>query len=172
MVELSFYKIYHVHADNRNCYCKLRSYQREMTKKRDFSQVHYCNSKASALLLKTYQSQRRYTEESFISLIERYSCYWQQPDSLSTAGSRSGVSPSRYQQQANKMFANPLQYRGHLFIIVEDNKASCIRISKAVHRKQGDLVEARVQFLSNKFLLPAHKSSRQFTCVPELTQGC
>ena len=39
-----------------------------------------------------------------------------------------------------------------MYIAAGDNKASHIGIVKAIYRKQGDLVIATEQFLSNKFL--------------------
>ena len=40
-----------------------------------------------------------------------------------------------------------------IYITAGDNKASHIGIVKAIYRKQGDLVTATEQFLTNKFLL-------------------
>lgn len=40
----------------------------------------------------------------------------------------------------------------YIYIAAGDRKASCIQISKVICGKQGDLVIATEQFLSNKFL--------------------
>lgn len=58
-----------------------------------------------------------------------------------------------------------------MYITAGDNKASCTRISKVIHRKQGDLVTATVQFLTYKFLLAACIAQRLFTCIPKLTRA-
>lgn len=58
-----------------------------------------------------------------------------------------------------------------MYITAGDNKASCTRISKVIHRKQGDLVTATVQFLTYKFLLAACIAQGLFTCIPKLTRA-
>lgn len=70
----------------------------------------------------------------FIHLIERYLHYWGQP----------GV-------------CAPLSAVA-IYLTVGDNKASCIRISKVIFRKQGDSFAGTEQFITNKFLLATCRS--------------
>lgn len=44
------------------------------------------------------------------------------------------------------------------------------RQESSIHRKQGDLVTAAEQLLTNKFLLAMYRRKRQCKCVPKLPQ--